>query len=140
MSRWLVFGSLISAGIVGSFPVGSYSRLESRDCYPATAPISRTILGGVRRAISEPRFEQLRKTLGLSRLPADSAVLVVDTELCNRASKAVAQHEHIDEANVQLVVIRLGAVLWAEDPKLVVGEWRKLFLLDGSGSRVLARR
>ena len=108
-------------------------------CRADTSWYSRSVLGKVRKTVSDVRLEPLRVTMGLPRLPADSVVLVTDAQTCERATRAVATYKQLDPMGVELVLIRVRDRYWAEDGKLLGGEWPLVFLLDSTATGVLAQ-
>ncbi len=77
--------------------------------------------------------------MGIAELPADSAVLVSDPAICRKASSAVADYRQMDQEAVELVLIRIGRRYWAEDGRMLGGEWPLVFLLDSTAAKVIAQ-
>lgn len=108
-------------------------------CLADTAGYSKSVLGKVRKTVSDDRLEPVRVAMGLPHLPVDSAVLVTDPQVCEKAARAVAEYKGLDATVMELVLIRIGDRYWAEDGKVLGGEWPLVFLLDSSATRVLAQ-
>lgn len=138
----ILFGLILAVASTSAAPTreapiaGTTTALQ---CRADTSWYSRAVLGKVRKTVSDVRLEPVRVTMGLPRLPTDSVVLVTDAQTCERATRAVATFTQLDPTGVELVLIRLRDRYWAEDGKLLGGEWPLVFLLDSSATRVLAQ-
>lgn len=108
-------------------------------CRSTDDPYSRSVLGAVRKTLTDERLAPVRTAMNLRRLPGDSVTLVQVDMLCDKVAKAIAVHERHAIGDIQPVVVRIGSQLWAQDPSLRGGEYSLVYILNAEGTRVLGQ-
>jgi hypothetical protein len=128
-------------------PVAIFARNPARDpgnprlvsCRPSSDPYSLSVLGVVRKTLTDEQLAPVRAAMSLSRIPQDSIALVQIDSLCHKVAKTMADHEQGLIGNLRPVVVRIGAQLWAQDPSLSGGEYPLVYILNREGTRVLGQ-
>lgn len=108
-------------------------------CVGAEEDFSVAILGKIRFVLTSPNEEWYRKLLGVEGIPADSVQHVSDPATCGRAIAAIQTHRGRPGEPVVMVLVRLGRVYWAEASYPRSGEWTLVYILDGTGTKVVGQ-
>ncbi len=94
----------------------------------------------VRALVADPAKQEIRDSLHLTSVAAESIQGIQTDSLCDLAGRAINREQHILESTPRSVfLVRIGSArYWAEDPNVGFGEYTKVFILDSTLSKVIA--
>ena len=130
---------LAALSILGSPGTMRGQAASGAHCFGPETNAAKIVLGKVRKAVSDPRASAIREAMGLVLMPADSAVLETHPGKCNLARLVIDRSRGEQPTQRRLVLVRIGARYWAEDPVLKGGEFTDVYLLDRELTRLIRR-
>lgn len=138
------FHSLVFQAALGGLVLALPTRVTGQaisgaGCFGETETTAHSVLGKVRKTVSDPRLAVVRDRMGLVPVPSDSVVLETNPGTCNKARKLIDEYRNAGIAQRKLVLVRVGSLYWAEDPALRGGEFTDVYLLDKELTRVIKR-
>ena len=123
-----------SSGLSKPLPIASGNPI----CAPASDAYATRLLEQVRLIVSYPPIQSRREELGLPVLDPSVVQPVRSDSLCRIAGRTMNHAWNIpDSASRRVYLVRVGQRFWAEDAGLAGGEFKAVFILDSTLTRVV---